>query len=240
MPQLAVVIADDHPVVREGVRSLLTSSPQYHVVGEAADGLATVQLVAELQPAILIVDLAMPSLGGAELVRRSHLAAPDTRIIVLSMHTDEDQVREAMQVGAMAYVAKGAGIRELSEALRAVREGRSYVSRELRLRAQAVFVETGHQENFGRADLLTSREREILQLVAEGYSNRDIAALLGISQRTVEIHRANMMRKLGLKGVPEVVKYAVQHGFVDLGQVGAAPHRRRRRRGEKGAQDLRV
>lgn len=233
MPQVTVVIADDHPVVREGVRSLLASSQRYHVVGEAADGLATVQLVSELQPDILIVDLAMPGLGGAELVRRSHLASPDTRIIVLSMHTDEDQVRGTIQAGAMAYVSKGAGIRELSEALLAVREGRGYVSRELSLRAQAVFVETGHQGNFGRADLLTSREREILQLVAEGHTNRDIAAVLGISQRTVEIHRANMMHKLGLKGVPEVVKYALQHGFVDLGQVGEASHRRRRHRGKE-------
>lgn len=215
MPKVTVALADDHRVVRDGLRLLLQAEPELEVVGEAGDGRDAVELVARLSPDVLVLDLMMPGLGGLEVLRQVARRSPRTRVIVLSMHADEGYVVQALGNGAAAYVVKDASASELLQAVRAVRAGRRYLSpplSEAALERYVVRVEAG-----GPADpyeRLTAREREVLHLTAEGLSSTAIAERLGISSRTAETHRANVMAKLGFHNRADLVRYATARGLV--------------------------
>lgn len=213
-----IVLADDHPIVRQGLRSLLESEPGWDVVGEAANGLNAVELIEQLRPDVAIVDVMMPDLNGLEVVRRVRRRAPDTALVVLSMHTDEPYVIEALRGGAMAYVLKGTNTAHLVEAVREVEAGRRYLSPPLTERVIDAYVQRVVEADrpIDRYDLLTPREREVLQLAAQGESQVEIAERLSISPRTVETHRANLMRKLGLRTQADLHRYAIQRGIVEV------------------------
>ncbi len=207
---ITIVLADDHPIVRQGIRTLLTAEPGYQVVGESADGLAAVRLVEQLQPAVLVVDLMMPGINGLEVTRRVCALPSPPQVIMLSMHADEVYVLDALRNGAAAYVLKENDTAQLISAVRAVVSGQRYLSPPLSERAIDSYMRQSHATPLDAFDLLTMREREVLQLVAAGRTSPEIAAHLNISPRTAETHRANLMRKLGLHSQAELVRYAVQ------------------------------
>jgi DNA-binding NarL/FixJ family response regulator len=210
-----VVLADDHAMVRHGLRVLLEAEPDMAVVGEAADGLEVGPLVQNLKPDVLVLDIVMPGLGGLDVAREITRRSPDTRIVVLSMHDSDAYVLEAVRNGALAYVPKGAPAAELVRAIRAAAAGRRYV-RTVPDRAIDDYLRKAHGADVDLYQLLTPREREVLHMVAEGLSSVAIARRLSISPRTVEAHRASVMRKLGLKGRTELIKFALSRGIVPL------------------------
>src|SRR5690348_1348134 len=212
-----IVLADDHPIVRQGMRGLLELEPGFVVVGEAGDGREAVELVERLQPDVAILDLMMPELNGPEVARRALRLSPRTRVVILSMYSDEPHVLEALRAGAMAYVLKGTSTETLIYALREAMAGRRYLSPPLSDRAVEVYLaQIGTAERpTDRYELLTAREREVLELVARGASYAEIADKLTISPRTAETHRTNLMRKLDLKTTADITLYAVQRGLID-------------------------
>lgn len=215
--RIRILLADDHAVLRDGLRLLLGGQADLEVVGEAADGRAAVRQAQALTPHVALVDIAMPDLNGIEATRRIREAAPATRVIVLSMHSAPGHVLRAFQAGALGYLLKESAGSEVVEAIRAVHAGRRYLCREISgsvvdaLLARAAGPEA--EDPLGR---LTAREREILQLAAEGQSNLQIAEALGLSPRTVESHRAHLMEKLGLPNLAALVRFAIQHGLTPL------------------------
>ena len=209
-----IVLADDHPVVRRGLRALLEAVPDFRVTGETGDGLEAVRLVEELRPQVLVLDLMMPGVGGLEVARQVNLRFPTTKVVILSMHANEAYVLEALRNGASAYVLKDAGGGELVQAVRAVVAGGRYLSPPLSERAIADYVEKAKSAPLDPVGELTTREREVLGLAAEGQSTGDIAARLGISPRTAETHRANLMRKLGLHNQTDLVRFAIRQGIL--------------------------
>ena len=214
---LRILLADDHPIVRQGLRALLEGEFRDVVIGEATDGLSALARILEEQPDIAIIDLQMPDLGGMEVARRVREQAPATRVIILSMHGDEPFVEEALRNGAMGYVLKGAATGDLVAAVRAVMAGRRYLSAVLNERMLDAYVATVRQtQPLDRYDLLTNREREVLHLAAQGMSYAEIGERLAISPRTAETHRGNALRKLGLKDQTELVRYALGRGMVGL------------------------
>jgi two-component system response regulator NreC len=215
---IRIVLADDHPIVRQGLRTLLEAEHGCQVVGEAADGLTVLALIADLQPDIAILDLQMPDLGGLEVARRVQDQASETRVIILSMHGDEPFVQEALRNGALGYVLKGAATNELLTAVQAVMAGHRFLSERLAQRALDAYVHTAQAaENLDRYDLLTNREREVLHLSAQGMSYHEIGERLAISPRTAETHRGNLLRKLGLKDQTDLVRYALSRGLLPEG-----------------------
>jgi two-component system, NarL family, response regulator NreC len=221
-PKIRIVLAEDHEVVRKGLVALLEKVPEYEIVGEAADGLETLALVERVAPDILIADLMIPGLAGLEVVRRVARRFPSVGIVVLSMHTSESHVLEALHSGARAYVPKGAAAAELRKAISEAAAGRRYLSPPLSHEAVEAYLRAGTRAATDTYSQLTNREREVLQLVAEGQKSGDIAERLGISVRTVESHRANLAAKLGLRGQGEMLRYAVAHGLIAL-DAGATP-----------------
>jgi DNA-binding NarL/FixJ family response regulator len=209
-----ILLADDHQVVRHGLRSLLEGEPGFSVAGEAADGLEAAELVDRLKPDILVLDLMMPGLNGLEVIRLARRRSPRTRVVVLSMHADEGYVFEALQNGAAAYVLKSASAAELTNAMREVMAGRRYLSHPLSERGIEVYAAKTRGGTLDVYDTLTTREREVLQLAAEGRGNPEIATRLAISVRTAETHRANLMRKLGLHNQTELVRDALRRGIL--------------------------
>ena len=216
MNKTRIVLADDHPVVRHGVRSLLQSDPEFTVVGEASDGIETVQLVEKLSPDVLVVDLMIPGLNGLEITRQVRQRSPMTRVIILSMHANEPYVLEALKNGAAGYVLKDSSGTDLIQAVRMVATGQRYLSPPLSERAVEAYMMKSQESSFDAYDGLTDREREVLQLAAEGLSNPDIAGRLSISPRTVETHRANLMRKLSLKTQTDLIRYALKRGILPM------------------------
>lgn len=208
-----VVLADDHEIVRRGVRSLLESAGSYRVLAEATDGLAAIQAVERFKPHLLFVDLSLPRLHGIEVLRQTRAASPQTRVIVLSMHNDEPYVIEALRAGAAAYILKGSESAEIGRALSEVMAGRRYLSAELSEWAiNALATKSADQGD--PLSTLSPREREVLQLAAEGFGNPEIAEKLFISPRTAETHRANLMRKLGLQTTTDLVRFAIRRGLI--------------------------
>ena len=213
-----ILLVDDHRVVREGLRVLLGAEPDFSVVGDAGDGLAAIRLVESLKPDVLLLDLMMPGLNGQEVARRVRKLAPKTRIVVLSMHLSEPYVMEALRNGAAGYVLKDASAADLIHAVREVMAGRRYLSPPLSERAIDAYQEKAKSAALESYDMLTTRERETLQLVAEGRTNNEIAGRLGISPRTAETHRTHLMRKLQLRTHTDLIKYAIERGIIPLDQ----------------------
>jgi DNA-binding NarL/FixJ family response regulator len=216
MTKIRIVLADDHPVVRHGVRSLLQADPDFAIVGEASNGLETVQLVEKLQPEVLVVDLMIPDLNGLEVTRQVKQRLPQTRVVVLSMHANEPYVLEALKNGASAYVLKDSSGTDLVLAVKQVLNGQRYLSPPLSERAVEAYLQRSQDTSFDPYDALTEREREVLHLAAEGLSNPEIATRLSISPRTVETHRANLMRKLGLRTQTDLIRYALKRGILPM------------------------
>jgi two-component system, NarL family, response regulator NreC len=213
---LAIVLADDHPVMRRGMRALLDAEPEFSVVGEAGDGLEAVRLCERLGPDVLVLDLMMPSLNGLEALRIVRERAPRTRVVIQSMHSANSFVVEALKNGATGYVIKSSAEEDLVRAVRAAADGTRFLSAPLTERAIAAYIEQSRAADFDPHETLTAREREVLQLAAEGKTSTAIAARLHLSHRTVENHRANLMRKLGIQNQTELVRYALRRGLIPL------------------------
>lgn len=216
---ISVALADDHNIVRQGLRSLLEAQPDISVVGEAADGAEAAQMVERLQPNVLVVDVMMSGMNGIEVTRYAKKLSPKTCVVVLSMYADEGYVVEALRAGAKAYVLKDSIAADLLRAMREAVQGRRYLSPPLSEYAIEGYL---HRQD-GTSSLkpherLTVREREVLHMLAEGLSNAEIAARLSVSRRTVEVHRANVMRKLGLRNQVQLLRYAIDAGIVPTGK----------------------
>lgn len=212
---MRVLLADDHGIVRRGLRSLIETDPGLTVVGEAADGLEALRLCEQHQPDILIVDVGMPKLNGIDVAARAQKLDRPPRTLILSMHSDEAYIIRALAAGARAYLLKDATDEDLLPAIRAVASGKPFFSPAV----TAVLVEDylRQLQARGLADsyhLLTDREKQVLQLLAEGRSNKEVATLLELSLSTVETHRANLMQKLNLHNTAEIVLYAVRKGII--------------------------
>lgn len=208
-----VILADDHEVVRRGVRSILEAGAGFKVVAEVADGLAAVQAVEKQKPTLLFLDLSLPRLHGLEALRQVRVTSPHTKVLVLSMHNDEPYVIEALRAGAMAYILKGSESTEILRAVQEVLAGRRYLSAPLSERAIAALTsQTPDQTD--PLNALTPREREVLALAADGLSTTEMAERLFISPRTAETHRTNLMQKLGLQSQTDLVRFAIRRGLI--------------------------
>ena len=215
MKTIRILLADDHTVIRQGLHLLLEREPAFEVVGEAADGRQAVALAEQLGPDVVVLDLAMPNLNGIEAARQITARSPTTAIVVLSMHADESYLLQALKAGARAYLLKDSADSDLIAAVRAVSDGKGFFSPAIsRLLADDYVRQLQERGSHDSYELLTPREREILQLLAEGKSNKDVATLLNVSPYTVETHRANIMQKLNLHSAPEIVLYAVRKGMI--------------------------
>ena len=212
---IRILLADDHTVVRDGLRALLEKQPDMTVVAEASDGRDSIRLAEEQSPDVVVMDIGMPSLNGIEATRRILAANPRTAVVMLSMHQDESYVLRSLKAGAKGYLLKESLRGDVIDAIRAVAQGRSFLTRKVRLMLQEDYVRQmesrGLEDSY---DLLTDREREVLHMVAEGKSNKEVAGLLNISPTTVETHRAHILQKLGIHSVPELILYAVRKGIV--------------------------
>lgn len=215
MKNTRVLLADDHKLMRTGLRLVIEQHPDFTVVGEADDGRQAVALANSLKPDVIVMDIGMPNLNGIEAALQITSAHPEILIVMLSMHSDEGYVLRALKAGARAYLLKDSAEADLSLAIRAVTEGKSFfspaVSKVLLEDYMRKLQRAGAEDSY---DLLSPREREVLQLVAEGRSSKEIAALLNLSVYTVETHRSNTMQKLNLRGIPELILYAVRKGLI--------------------------
>jgi DNA-binding NarL/FixJ family response regulator len=209
---IRVVVADDHHLVRQGIRALLEKAADLEVVGEAADGQQAIELVRALVPDVLVIDIAMPRLNGMEAVSRLRAMTLKTRFMMLSMHSDETVVRQALKSGARGYILKRAVSEELLMAVRAVHRGDVFLSPEVSGVLVARLLDEG--ASMDPMDRLTTREREVLQLVAEGHTSREIAEALHLSEKTIEKHRASLMAKLKIRDTASLVRAAIRHGLV--------------------------
>lgn len=208
-----VVIADDHPIVIDGLRTHINAQPDLTVVGETGDGLEVETLVNHLHPDILLLDLALPGLSGLEITRRVKKNAPHTKIVIISMYDDIAYVAEAIKSGAQAYVLKRSVSTELISAIRSVLAGNRYFSPPLSEERLNEFIRNLQTEDLDVFNTLTRREAEVLHLIVEGLTNQQIGDRLGVSFRTVEMHRSNLTHKLGVRGTAELVALAVERGF---------------------------
>lgn len=213
---VSIFLADDHHVVRQGLRTLLEAQPQFSVVGEAADGLDALAQVEKLKPQVFLLDLMLPGLNGLEVARQVPQRSPNTRVIMLSMHSNEAYVLQALRNGASGYVLKESSAAILIQAVSEVSQGRRFLSPTLSDRAVEAYLQKAEPSSIDVYETLTTREREVLQLAAEGYSNGEIGARLFISARTVETHRANLMRKLDLQGQTDLIRFAIRRGILPL------------------------
>lgn len=211
-----IVLADDHHIVRQGLRALLESEPNFRLVGETGDGLEAVRMVEKLQPQVLITDVMMPGLNGLEVTRQVHKAAPHTRVIILSMHANDAYVVEALKNGAVGYVLKDSQASDLVKAVKEVAAGRRYLSPPLSEREIELYVKKVEHAPEDPYESLTNREREVLQMAAEGRTSAEIAERLFISPRTAEGHRANVLRKLNLQNHTDLVRFALKRGILPL------------------------
>jgi two-component system, NarL family, response regulator NreC len=212
---IRILLADDHAVVRDGVRALLEKQSDMAVVAEAADGREAAQMAEEHRPDVVVMDIGMPNLNGIDATRRILTAHPRVAVVILSMHQDESYVLRSLRAGAKGYLLKDSLRSDVLDAIRAVAQGRSYLTRKISRMMQEDYVREMEQRGLDDSyDLLTDREREVLQLAAEGKPNKEIAGALNISVTTVETHRTHILQKLGLHSVPELILYAVRKGII--------------------------
>lgn len=208
---IRILLADDHSLVRQGFRRILEAHPDLEIIGEASDGREAVEQTAELQPDVVVMDVAMPGLNGIEATRQICETSPRTRVLALSMHRDAVYVREILRAGARGYLLKDAFDADLVSAVRAVARGEGYIAPAI---ADCVLADY-RQHVSDPIDLLTAREREVLQLIAEGKTNKEIATLLNLSVYTVDAHRGRIMEKLNLHSAGELVRFALRKGLID-------------------------
>jgi two-component system response regulator NreC len=217
MPKIKIFLAEDHTIVRKGIRSLLDSQPDMEVVGEAANGREAVEQVEKLQPDIVLMDITMPELNGLEATHRIKKDFPHIRVLVLTMYTNEEYIHQLLQAGASGYLDKHTAPNELVLAIHAVNRGDPFLSPSISKTIIDEYLRqsgnAAYEDNYHK---LSSREREVLQLLAEGCSYKDVAEKLHISEKTVGAHRANIMEKLNLNNSSELVKYAIRKGIISL------------------------
>ncbi len=209
-----IVVADDHKIVREGLVKLLEARPDFTVIGEASDGEEAVQMVLEKQPDVVIMDIWMPRLSGIEATRRIGKRGSQAKILVLSMHESRTYVEEVLRAGASGYIVKNSASSDLLQAIDAVRAGASYLSPAITQQVVDAIARPGDSSPSGVA-MLTDREREVLQLIAEGLSSKEIANMLGVSLKTIDSHRSNLMEKLDIHKVSGLVRFAIRAGLVE-------------------------
>jgi two-component system, NarL family, response regulator NreC len=212
---IRVLLADDHTLIRAGLRMVVAAHPDLTVVGEAGDGREAVAMAQNLKPDVIVMDIGMPGLNGIEAARQIRAALPETYVVMLSMHSDEGYILRALRAGAKAYLLKDSAEPDLARAIRAAAAGKSFfspaVGKVLLEDYMRAMERSGAEDSY---EILSAREREILQLVAEGHSSKQIADMLHLSVYTVETHRARVMQKLNLRGIPELILYAVRKGIV--------------------------
>ena len=212
---ITVILADDHPVVRDGLCFLLNAQPDIKVLGTADNGHEAVQLATKLNPNVAVMDIAMPLLNGIEATQQITSTLPHTRVMILSIHFTSVHIQRALQAGAMGYLLKESAGEEVVEAIRTVHEGRRYLSRKI---AETVVEDYVRQGGGDVLEGLSPRERQVLQLIAEGKTSAEAAEILYLSVKTVETYRSRFMQKLGLKDMTALVKFAIQHGIISLEQ----------------------
>jgi two-component system, NarL family, response regulator NreC len=213
MGRLRVLLADDHALVRSGMRALLEAQPDIEVVAEAGDGREAIKLARELNPDIAIIDIAMPGLNGIDTLRQIFTACPTVKVLACSMYSDLPYIVESLRLGACGYLLKSSARDDLTRAIQAARDGKCFLSLDAATQLVEGFVRKVNTET---NELLTDREREILQLIAEGKTNKEIALTLNLSLKTIETHRSNLMRKLKVKEVAGLVQYAIRKGLIKL------------------------
>jgi DNA-binding NarL/FixJ family response regulator len=214
---IRVFLADDHTVVREGLRLLLESQNDITVVGEAGDGHDVVKQVQHLCPDVVVMDIVMPEMNGIEATEQIHKTCPSTQVVILSMHATSEHIFRALKAGAKGYLLKESAGKEVIKAVRSVNSGRRYLSQQISETLIEDYInEHDLAHEISPLDRLSAREREILQLVAEGRSSIEIAETLQLSPKTIETYRSRLMQKLGISDIPSLVKFAIQHGITPL------------------------
>jgi two-component system response regulator NreC len=216
MSPIRVLLADDHRILREGIRALIEDQEDMQVVGESEDGLETVKKVAKLQPDVVVMDIAMPLLNGLEATRQIRRDFPQVKVLILTMHDNEEYIRQVLAAGALGYVLKDAAARDLLGAIRTVNQGEAVLSPAITRLVIEDYLRWGDIRPEDTTDGLTAREREVLQLIAEGYTNKEIAGIMSLSVKTVQSHRTNLMNKLDLHDRGELIKYAIQKKIIDI------------------------
>ncbi|MFP2929926.1 response regulator [Pyxidicoccus sp. 3LG] len=217
---MRVLLTDDHQLVRAGLRALLETFGDVEVLAECGDGQEALVLADRLQPQVMLLDISLPGLNGIEVARRVRKVSPSTRVLILSMHTGAEYVTQALRAGVAGYLIKDAAVEELKVALESVRQGRTYLSPAISQTVVDGFLRITEEMPEPRAlDLLTSRQKEILQLITEGNTTRTIAERLKVSVKTVEAHRAQLMERLGIHDVASLVRFALRHGLVAAEQA---------------------
>jgi len=211
---ISVLLADDHAVVRDGLRALLEAQADIEVVGDAANGREVLRLAQQLHPDVVVMDIAMPELNGVEATQQMHDAYPSTQVLILSMHSTTEHIFRALQAGARGYLLKDSAGAEVVDAVRVVHAGRRYLSQKIAATVIDDYIAERHRAS--PLESLSSRERQILQLVAEGKSSTEIAAILFLSPKTVDTYRSRLMHKLDIGDLPSLVKFAIQHGVTQL------------------------
>jgi DNA-binding NarL/FixJ family response regulator len=216
MEKIRIILVDDHAILRDGIRALLKNESDIIVIGEAEDGRTAVNLTRQLLPDVVLMDIAMPLLNGLEATRQIIHDYPTVKVLILSMYDNEEYIRNSLANGAMGYILKDASAAELVDAIRAVHRGETILSPAVTRLVVENYLRWGTLKKENNADGLSPREREVLQLIAEGYSNKQIAEILCISIKTVQAHRMNLMSKLGLHDRADLIKYAIQRKIIDI------------------------
>ena len=217
MAVIRVLLAEDHTIVRKGIRSLLDDETDIEVVGEAENGRDAIAKTEELLPDVVLMDYTMPILNGLEATRQIRKRFPDVKVVILTMHADEEYIFQFLQAGASGYLVKQTAPKELVSAIQAVHQGESYLSPPVsKVVIEELLRQTLSEQPEDSYEKLTDREREVLQLIAEGFASKDIADQLHISLKTVGVHRTNLMNKLDIHTVPELVRYAIRKGVIGL------------------------
>lgn len=214
--KVRILLADDHEILRSGLRILLERQPELEVVGEAADGQEAVRLAAKLNPNVVIMDVSMPGLNGIAATRKVKSQNETIRVIALSMHSDENFVAEMLKAGASGYVLKDSAFEDLVNSIRMVMKGQTYLSPAITGTIVAEYVQHVKGKDLSVPGVLTDREKEVLQLLAEGKTTKEIAEILSCSSKTIEVHRSHIMEKLGLRSIAELTKYAIRAGLTSL------------------------
>ena len=216
MKKIKVVVADDHTILRQGIKALLNNQEEIEVVGGAKDGWEAIKAIEELLPVVFLMDIARPGLNGLEATRRIKKKFPKTKVVVLTMHTNEEYIFQILNAGADGYLVKETAFQDLISAINSVHRGEAFMSPSISKKVMTDYIQRAQGEERVGFDTLTTREREILQLVAEGNSNKKIAEVLFISPKTVETHRAHIMDKLNIHDRAGLIKYAIRKGMINL------------------------